>query len=486
MATTVAATRGNAERAKVLTLLVLCAAMFLDSLDTSLVAVALPGIKADLGMSTGSAQWLISGYTVAYGGFLLLGGRLADLFGRRRMFLVSMVLFAAASLAGGVVSDPGLLIATRLIKGLAAALTAPAALSLITTRFHEGPDRNRAMAFYAATAASGYSLGLVFSGLLTEASWRLIFFMPVVVAVLVIVATPFVISEPASGQHVRRAYDMGGALTVTAGVLLLIYAMVNAPDRGWGAPTTVVSFVVAVLLLVAFVVIELRHRDPAVPLRLFRSWTRSSGYLLALMFGCASLGWQFVATLYLQQYLGYSPLRTAVAILPLGLIILLVAQFVTSRLLSRVSTRWICGVGFLIQGAGIFLFTFVGVVGNYPGLMLPGMILHAIGNGLTFPTINIAGVSGVEDEEQGIASGMVTASLQVGVGIGVAVVSGVITAATTGPSPEAQVHGYSAAFVTATCFSIVASLIGFIGLRFKLGGASPQPGTETGLEPAPA
>jgi MFS family permease len=461
----VAAPRGTARRGAALALLVLCAAMFLDALDTSLVAVALPGIKQDLGMSTGSAQWLISGYTIAYGGFLLLGGRLADLFGRRRMFVLSMVLFAVASLAGGLVSVGALVIVTRMIKGLAAAFTAPAALSLITTRFHEGPERNRALAFYSATAASGYSLGLVLSGLLTEVTWRLIFFMPVVVAVAVVIATPFVIKDTTATERTRRSYDVTGAVTVTGGVLLLVFGMVNAPQYGWGSPAAVGCFVGAALLLVAFVLIEHRGSDPTVPLRLFRSWTRGSANLLALLFGCASLGWQFVATLYLQQFLGLSPLRTALELLPLGVGILLVAQFVTSRLLSRVPARWIAGPGFLIQGTGIFLFLFVGVIGNYPALMLPGLILHAIGNGLVFPTINVSGVSGVADREQGIASGMITASLQVGVGIGVAVVSGVLSSATAGASPIAQVHGYHAAFLTACVFSLVASATAFFGLR---------------------
>ncbi|PPK70207.1 MFS transporter [Actinokineospora auranticolor] len=473
--------RAAVERGKMLTLVVLCAAMFLDALDTSLVAVALPGIQDDLGMSTGAAQWLISGYTVTYGGFLLLGGRLADLFGKRRMFLVSMVLFAVASLVGGLVSDPGLLIASRLAKGIAAALTAPAALSLITTRFHEGPERNRALAFYSATAASGYSLGLVFSGLLTALSWRLIFFMPVLISVLVIVATPFVIKEPKLARA-KRSYDIAGAFAATFGILALVYGMVHAAERGWTDPMTLATLGGAVVLLVAFVFIERGGKDPTVPMRVFRSWTRSSAYLLALAFGCASLGWQFVATLYMQHFLHYSALQTALAMLPLGIVILLVAQFITSRLLSRVPARRIAGIGFLIQGAGIFVFTFVGVVGNYPGLMLPGLLLHAIGNGLVFPTINVAGVSGVDDEEQGVASGLVTAALQVGVGVGVAIVSGVLTMATVGDGPEAQVAGYSAAFLTATCFSVVAAVIGFVGLRCGIG-VPTDGGTERTAEP---
>lgn len=416
-------------------------------------------------MSTASLQWLVSGYTVTFGGFLLLGGRMADLFGRRRVFIVSMVLFAVASLTGGLVSSGSLLIATRLVKGLAAAMTAPAAMSIITTTFREGAERNRALGFYTATAASGYSLGLVVSGLLTQLSWRLVFIAPVLVAVLVIAVTPHVIPKTSTERRTRTSYDIGGALTVTAAVLLFVYGLVHAPQVGWGSTSTVVVFVAALVPAAGFVLIEHVHSDPTVPLRLFRSWPRSSANLLAMVFAAASLGWQFTVTLYLQRFLGYSPLKTALELLPIGITILLVAQFFTGRLLARFPMRAVAGCGILIQGTGILLFAMVGMRGDYAGLILPGLLLHGIGNGLVFPTMNIAGVSGVADREQGIASGMITSTFQVGVGVGVAALTGVMAATVHGTSADAQLHGYHAAFVAAALFSLTGAAVSFIGLR---------------------
>jgi MFS family permease len=448
-----------------LVLLVLCAAMFLDTLDTGLVGVALPSIQDSLGLSNSSLQWLVSGYTVTYGGFLLLGGRVADLFGRRRVFLASMVVFAIASVIGGLVSSGGLLIVTRAVKGVAAAFTAPAAMSIITTTFHEGAERNRALGFYTATAASGYSLGLVMSGVLTQVNWRLIFFLPAAVAALVILATPVAIAADPAGERQHRSYDVTGAVSITACVLLLIYGLVRAPDVGWGSSTTVAVFAVAVLLFVAFNVVERRHPDPTVPLRLFRSWTRSSASVLAVVFAAASLGWQFTATLYLQQLLGYGPFHTAMVLLPVGISTPPIALALTPRLLTRFPMRWVAGFGMLIQGTGILLFAFSGLQANYLALLLPGMLLHGIGNGLVFTTMTIGGVQGVQDREQGLASGIITGSYQLGVGLGVAVLASVMTAVVTSPGANAQLHGYHVAFVTAAVFSLIGLLVAVIGLR---------------------
>jgi MFS family permease len=447
-----------------LILLILCAAMFLDALDTSLVGVALPSIQDDLGMPDGTLQWLVSGYTVTYGGFLLFGGRVADLFGRRRVFLASMVLFAVASLAGGLVPTGGLLILTRVIKGVAAAFTAPAAMSIITTTFQEGAERNRALGFYTATAAGGYSLGLVLSGLLTEVNWRLTFFMPVVVAVVVIIITPTAIPADPVEENRRRSYDPLGALSITAAMLLLIYGMVRVPEVGWSAGSTLAVFAVTALSFGTFITVERRHSDPTVPLRLFHSRTRSSASVLAVVFAAASLGWQFTTTLYLQQLLGYGPLQTALVLIPVGVSTPPIAQAVTPWLLARVSMRWVAVAGMLVQGAGIFMFALSGLQANYVGLLLPGMLLHGIGNGLVFTTMTIGGVQGVQDREQGLAAGIITGSYQLGVGLGVAVLASVI-AATSGPTAAAQLHGYHTAFVTASLFSLAGLLVALVGLR---------------------
>ncbi|ACZ87391.1 MFS transporter [Streptosporangium roseum] len=249
-------------------LVLLCAAVFLDSMDLSLMGVALPAIQRDLSLSAGTLQWLVSGYAVAYGGFLLLGGRMADLFGRRRVFLLSLGVFAAASLAGGLLSEGWPLVVTRVVKGVAAALTAPAALSLITTTFTEGPGRNRALGIYSLAGATGYSAGLVASGLLTEVSWRLVFFLPVPIALLVVAAAPMVLPKEAPRTGSAGGFDAAGAVTATGGVLLLVYALTE---------TSRPAGLVALLLLGAFVVVERRQRDPLIPLEVFRSRTLTAG-----------------------------------------------------------------------------------------------------------------------------------------------------------------------------------------------------------------
>lgn len=467
---------GLTEGRKRLALLVLCAAMFLDALDVSLIAVALPTIEQQLSLSPSTLQWLVSGYTVAYGGFLLLGGRTADLFGRRRVFLIAMALFAVASLSGGFLTDGSLLVASRVVKGIAAAFTAPAALSIITTTFHEGRERNWALSVYSTTAATGYSLGLVLSGVLTEVHWRLIFFLPTIVAVLVLILAPLVVREPASVVRSGRSYDVGGALTITGGLLLLVYGLVQAPESGWTSATVLAVLAAAVLLLTAFLVIEHRHSDPTVPLRLFRTRSLSTANALGVIFLAASIGWQFIATLYLQQVLGYGPLATAVAIIPLGIMVLLAAQFATNRLIDRFGLRSVVTGGFLIQGAGIFLFCLAGADAQYFTLLLPALILHGIGNGLVFPALNIAGVGGVADREQGIASGLITASTQIGAGIGVAILTGVSVTLSTSSGVLA---GYQWAFAVGSTISLlgaVVAVLGFCGLETR-----PSPASEKQL-----
>ncbi|HEX6351357.1 MFS transporter [Actinophytocola sp.] len=440
-----------------LALLVLCGAMFLDSLDVSLIGVALPSIEQDLALTPATLQWLISGYTVAYGGFLLLGGRTADLFGRRRVFLAAMVLFAVASLVGGLVTDGTLIMVTRVLKGIAAAFTAPAALSIITTTFHEGPERNRALGVYAATAASGYSLGLVLSGFLTQIHWRLVFLLPAVIAALVIVLAVRVLRGDELARSRNRGYDPLGAISVTAGLLLLVYGLTEAPESGWGSVSTLGVLAAAAALLVAFVVIESRHPDPGVPLRIFASRTLSTANVLGVIFLAASIGWQFIATLYLQRTLEYSPLQTALAFLPLGIMVFLVAEFATGRLMSWIGIRTVASVGFLFQAVGIGLFVLGGIFTDYFSLLLPAVVLHGIGNGLVFPAVNIAGLSGVADEEQGLASGLITASTQIGAGIGVAVVTGVSTGGT-------RLVGYQYAFAVAAGISVLGAIVAALGL----------------------
>src|SRR5829696_8096506 len=324
-------------------LVVLCGVLFLDGLDVSMVGVALPSIGEDLDLTTSSLQWVVSGYVLGYGGLLLLGGRFADLLGRRRVLLGALAVFTVASILGGMTNDGTLLIATRFLKGAAAAFTAPASLSIITTTFAEGPARNRALSIYTACGASGFSLGLVFGGLLTELGWRWTFLLPVPVAVAVLIAAPRLLEKDGPIQAgVRRSFDFAGAVTLTAGMLLLVRTIVEAPDTGWGAPGTIGGMLIAIALLGTFVAIEMRSATPLVRLGILRSGSLVRANLgMMTMFG-AYIGFQFVGTLYLQSVLGWSPVETALAFLPGGLLVAfgsprlgpLVDRFGTARIIA--------------------------------------------------------------------------------------------------------------------------------------------------------
>lgn len=440
-----------------LALVLLCTAVFLDSMDLSLMGVALPSVRRELSLSEGTLQWLVSGYAVAYGGFLLLGGRLADLLGRRRMFMLSLTVFAVASLAGGLFSDGALLVATRIVKGLAAALTAPAALSLITTTFIEQAQRTRALGVYSLAGATGYTGGLVLSGLLTDVSWRLVFFLPVPLALLVVALTPPVIPRGAGQADSARGFDALGAAAVTGGVLLVVYAL---SERDW------VAGVVAVVLLVAFVFIERRHRNPLVPLAVFRVRTVRAANTAALAWACATIGWQFTAVLYLQQILHYDALATGLGIAPMG-----VAIFLAANLAGKLIARWglgrVAALGMLVQACGILLFLRADATSGYLTVLLPALLVHGIGNGLSFPSLNIAAVGDLPEHEQGLASGLITSAVQIGAGVGVAVLATLLTAP--------GLTGYRLAFLTAGCFSVLGALVATLGIRATRPARQPAP-----------
>ncbi|KQV15308.1 MULTISPECIES: MFS transporter [unclassified Kitasatospora] len=454
------------ERRKNLSLLVLCAAVFLDSLDNSVLGVSLPSIKQALSLSDGSLQWLVSGYVVGYGGFLLLGGRVADVWGRKRTFVAATVVFIIASMLGGFFTDGSLLVATRVLKGVAAGFTAPAAMSLITTTFREGTERNRALGIFAMTGAGGYSFGLVLSGVLTEINWRLVFFVPAIIALGVLIASPLIIGDDrATGSGRRGGFDVGGAVTATAGAMLLVYGLVQAPAWGWASVATLGTIGGAVVLLIGFVLIEARHRAPLVPLSIFRSSTLSSANLVSIVWACSTIGWQFVASLYLQETLGYTALQTAFCFLPLGLVIVATAKYASGPLVGRFGVRTVTAVGMILQGAGVLLFLRIGHDANFVTVLLPAIIIHGIGNGLVYPTVNIAGVSGVSDDRQGVASGLITASYQIGAGVGVAVLTAVMTATVVTEGSGVGVTSYRWAFLAAGLFSLAGVLIALFGIR---------------------
>jgi EmrB/QacA subfamily drug resistance transporter len=458
-------------------LLVLCGAMFLDALDVSMTGVALPSIRSDLGMSTGSLQWVVSGYILGFGGFLLLGGRAADLLGRRRMFLVSLGVFALASGLGGLASDGALLIATRFIKGVAAAFTAPAGLSIITTTLAEGPVRNRALAIYTATGATGFSLGLVFSGLLTELHWRWVFFFPVPIALAALLAASRLLRD--SGREERRAggFDVVGAVTVTAAMLLLVFTIVEAPGAGWGGPRTLLSLAAVAALLAVFVAIEQRAAMPLVRLGILRSRPLVRANLGAMALFGGWVGVLFIATLYMQQVRGWSALETGLAVFPAGVAVVAVTPRVPALVARFGLTRMIVA-GLLSHAAAYALMLSIGVHTDYATTMLPAFLLVGLGFALAFGPLNIAATNGVAAHEQGLAGGLLTSSFQLGGALVLAVATAVNeTHAGAGGSPQALLDGYQAAIVV----SLGAALLGAAATAVSLrGGRVPRPAVAHG------
>ncbi|MFL5839490.1 MAG: MFS transporter [Thermoleophilaceae bacterium] len=435
-------------------LLVLCGALFLDALDVSMTGVALPSIRSDLGLSTSTLQWIVSGYVLGYGGFLLLGGRAADLLGRRRVFLVSLGVFVVASGLAALANDGSLLIATRFIKGISAGFTAPAGLSIITTNFAEGPARNKALSIYTATGATGFSLGLVFSGVLTEIGWRWVFFFPVPLALVTLLAATRLV--PDDGRPERSGnFDLAGAVAVTAGMLLLVFTLVEAPDAGWTSTRTLAGFAGAAAILAAFVAHEQRASTPLVRLGILRSGSlvRANVGAMALIGGW--FGFQFIVTLYLQQLRGWSALETGLSIFPAGLLVALLAPRV-APLVERFGPTRLIAAGLASTAVGYALFLPIGLDSGYPLAMLPTFLFTGLGFGLAYGPLNIAATNGVAADEQGLAGGLVNTSFQFGGALVLAIVTAVNDAsAGPGGSPQALLDGFHPAIVVSL---IVATL----------------------------
>jgi len=452
-----------------LLLVVLCGVLFLDGLDVSMVGVALPSINADLHLTTSQLQWIVSGYVLGYGGLLLLGGRTADLLGRRRTLLIALGVFTVASALGGLVDDGTLLVVTRFLKGAAAAFTAPAGLSIITTTFAEGPERNRALSIYTATGASGFSLGLVLGGVLTELGWRWTFLLPVPIALVLLAIGPRVIPHDRGAALARRRFDVPGAVTLTTGMLLLVRTIVEAPDQGWASAQTIGAFALSAILLSLFVAIERRSPAPLVRLGILRSSSLVRANLgMMTMFG-AYVGFQFVMTLYLQTLNGWSAIQTALAFLPAGLLVALRSTRI-GPIVDRIGTARLVALGALSFAVGYTAIALRGidVAPSYILELLPTMLLLGLGFALSFPTLNIAGTSGVGDHEQGLASGLVQTSFQVGGAIGLAVVSAIITSQAGGSTDTGVIlDAYRTALVVVTGVAVA-------GLAIALSGLLPQ------------
>lgn len=399
--------------------------MFLDALDVSMVGVALPSIGAELGLDTASLQWIVNGYILGYGGLLLLGGRAADLLGRRRVFLTALAVFGLASLAGGLVDDGTLLIASRIVKGVAAAFTAPAALSIITTTFKEGHDRNKALSLFTVFGATGYASGLIVSGFLTGIDWRLTFYAPVVVVAALIVAAFFVV--PRGEDNERGSVDLLGAALLTGGMLTAVYTIVTVPENGFG-PLTTATAVAAVVLLGAFLVVENRVRHPLVRLGILKVKSIVRANLAALAIFGSYVSFQTIVSLYLQNTLEWDPLRMALALAPAGVIVAflspvagkLIDRFGTTPMIIASMASFVLGyLWFILRGGSPDPAYFV----DY----LPSFLLLGLGFALGFSATMVQATEGIHDDEQGLASGLVQTSGQIGGAIVLAIVTGLIS-----------------------------------------------------------
>lgn len=408
-------------------LLVLCGALFLDALDVSMSQVALPAIGTDLGLAPSELQWVVSGYVLGFGGFLLLGGRIADLAGRRRVLIVSLALFVAASAAGAVAQDSFLLISTRLLKGIAAAFTAPAGLSLITTSFAEGAARNRALAIYTATGASGFSLGLVIGGALTELSWRWTFALPAVIGAVVLLGSRRAVPADGAADAARQHFDLLGAVLVTAASVLAVLGVVNAPQAGWLSDRTLGTLAASALSLAAFVTVERHLRAPLVRLGILRSAQLVRANLgAAALFG-AWVGFLFITTLYLQELRGWSAVQTGLAVAPSGVMVVSLASRIGPIATARGTTPLILA-GLTSSATAYLLYQRIGVHSPYVTVILPTVLLGGLGFALAYGPLNMAATTGVAAHEQGLAAGLVSSAFQLGGAFSLAAVSAVVTA----------------------------------------------------------
>jgi EmrB/QacA subfamily drug resistance transporter len=452
-------------------LLVLCGALFLDALDVSMIGVALPSIRSDLHMSTSSLQWVVSAYVLGYGGFLLLGGRAADLLGRRRVFLLSLAVFVVGSGLGGLATGAGMLIATRFIKGVSAAFTAPAGLSIITTSFPEGPARNKALSIYTATGATGFSLGLVIGGLLTEGGWRWVFFLPTVVALVALLAASRLVPRDIALPRVRRGFDLIGAVTMTGAMLLLVYTLVEAPNVGWASARTLFSFAAAAAILTAFVVQERRTPLPLVRLGILRSASLVRANLAAMALFGGWVGFQFILTLYLQQLRGWSSLETGLAIFPAGLIVALLSPRL-APLVGRFGVQRLILVGMALMIPAYALFLRVGLDSGYATAMLPTFLIAGLGFGLAFGPLNIAATNGIAPHEQGLAGGLLNTSFQFGGALFLAVTTAVVNANVGhGGTAQALFDGFHPGLFV----SVIAAGLGLAVMTLR---RRPQPAVE--------
>jgi EmrB/QacA subfamily drug resistance transporter len=470
-------------------LALLCGAFFMVLLDGTITIVALPSIGADLGFSKQDLAWVLSAYALTFGGLLLLGGRAADLLGRRRVFMAGVLLFTAASLVCGLAWSPAALLAARVVQGAGAAIMTPTALSIISTTFSEGSERNKALGIWGALGGIGATTAWLIGGPLVDGpGWRWIFFINVPVGLAALALSPALLRESRAALT-RRSYDPAGALTITGALVLLVYAVVEAPGAGWGDVRTILPLAGSAVLLAAFGLIESRHPAPLVPLRIFRSRTLAGADALTVLLGTVAIGVPFVLTLYAQQVLGYSALKFGVSSVVLAVAVTAGAIAGQGAVL-RAGFRPVAATGMALMGGGSLVLTQVSVHGSYFPDIFFGLLLCGLGIGLAFVTATVAALAGVAGQESGLASGLSNTALQIGTALGVAIVSTVAVsrsqdylAANPGASPlVALTEGYQSAFVACAVLAGIGLALALLlpGRPPKAAHELPEPVLATG------
>jgi len=479
-------------RARWLALLVLCLGDLMIVLDVTIVGVALPSIREDLGFSEESLAWVVNAYLITFGGFLLLGGRLGDLFGHRRLFLLGIALFTLASAACGLATSQEMLIGARAVQGVGGAVVSAVALSLMMTLFTEPAERAKAMGVFGFVASGGGSLGVLLGGVLTDAlDWHWIFLVNVPVGILVVVLA-FVLIPSARVATAAQKLDIAGAVTVTASLMLAVYAIVNGNEVGWVTPRTLGLLAVSGALLAAFLVIESRVESPLVPLRLFRLRNVAVSNVVGVLWAGAMFAWFFLSALYLQLVLGYTPLQVGLAFLPGNIIMGILSIGLSARLVMRFGIRLPLAVGLGLAAAGLLLFARAPVDGSFVVDVLPAMILLGLGAGMAFNPVLLAAMSDVEPSEAGLASGVVNTSFMMGGALGLAVLASLAASRTDtlladGASEAvALTGGYHVAFFVGALFAIAAAALGGLLLRQGAYAAAHEDGGDPHAAPEAA
>jgi EmrB/QacA subfamily drug resistance transporter len=468
-------------------LALLCGAFLMVILDAAIVIVALPSIEADLGFSEQGLQWVISAYALTFAGLLLLGGRAADLLGRRRMFVVGVLFFTIASLVCGLAWSPAALIAARAVQGVGAAIMTPTALSIISTTFPEGAERNKALGIWSMMGATGATAAWLIGGPLVEGpGWEWIFFINIPLGLAGLALSPVLLRESRAALT-RRSYDPAGALTITGALVLLVYAVVEAPDVGWGDVRTILLFTGSAVLLAAFALIESRHRAPLLPLRLLRSRTLVGANLVMLLFGTVAFGTPFVLTLYAQQVLGYSAIEFGLGT-AVFTVMAAAGSIVSQAVVLKVGFRTVAATGMALLAGGALVLTQVSVGGSYVGDMLLGLLVYGAGIGPAFVTATVAALAGVAEHESGLASGLSNTAFQIGAALGVAIVTTVAVtrsedylAANDGANPLVVLNeGFQSAFLACAILAGIGAALALLLL------GRPRRAPQEQLEAAPA